>query len=402
MLSRRPPQSTSLSLGRTSFRPLILFVISMVISMFLFSALLTALDERYRFASSSVKQWTSSLSSQALVHFIGFENPYFTQVLPKGSKMPAVSSLALKLITSVKPGDIRSLLGGELPGFEIYDSKILVAGAGTNYTNLAVESAPPVDVMKKQQNPSTPKQTQSHHENKQKANDNVKTPPAKTTGGRKVVFLYDTHSTESYLPAIGKTNPNAAYSWKINVKDVSKKLAEDLNKKGIGTVVSNKNTQKIVQKDGLSYPQSYQVSRKIVTAEMQKDPNLQLIFDIHRDSRSGSITTATINGKKYARVFFIVGKANPNYEKNAAMAEALHHLLQKQYYGLSRGVEAKGTDMGNGVYNQDLSSHSLLIEIGGVDNTMPEVYRTCNALANVISEYYWHLQHAEKVSGSAK
>ncbi|HET7580877.1 MAG TPA: stage II sporulation protein P [Bacillales bacterium] len=397
MLSHQPSQQpSSLSMRRTSLRPLIVFVISTVIVLFLFSALLTALDEKYRFASSSIEEWTSSISSEALLHFIGFENPYFTQVLPKDSQMPSASSLALKLVTSIEPGDIRSLLGSELPGFKIYDSEILVAGVGTDYTNLAVESAPPVDVMMKQREVATDKLKKLHKQDQHKK----VTPPVKTTGGKNVVFIYATHSTESYLPILkGATVPDEAYSTKVNMKDVAARLGKDLEARGIGTIVNKKKTQQILNEKGMSYYQSYQVSHDEVVSAMNKDQNLKLFFDIHRDSQRGNVTTATINGKKYARVDFIVGKANPNYRKNAQMANDLFDLLQKKYYGLARAVQTKGKAEGNGVYNQDLSKHAILIEIGGVDNTMKEVYRTCDALADVITEYYWNLQNAQPVNG---
>ena len=41
----------------------------------------------------------------------------------------------------------------------------------------------------------------------------------------------------------------------------------------------------------------------------------------------------------------------------------------------------------NGIYNQDLSPNTLLIEVGGVDNTIEEVYNTIEALANVLNKY---------------
>ncbi len=44
------------------------------------------------------------------------------------------------------------------------------------------------------------------------------------------------------------------------------------------------------------------------------------------------------------------------------------------------------------MYNQDLSTHSIIIEVGGVDNTMEEMYRTTDALAEVIAEYYWQAE----------
>ncbi|PGT76869.1 hypothetical protein COD11_25435 [Bacillus sp. AFS040349] len=53
----------------------------------------------------------------------------------------------------------------------------------------------------------------------------------------------------------------------------------------------------------------------------------------------------------------------------------------------------KSSEQGNGVYNQDLSPNSVIIEIGGVENRIDELYRTADLLGNVISEYYWQTVH---------
>ncbi|MDY0396730.1 stage II sporulation protein P [Virgibacillus halophilus] len=37
----------------------------------------------------------------------------------------------------------------------------------------------------------------------------------------------------------------------------------------------------------------------------------------------------------------------------------------------------------------------MLLEVGGIDNKLEEVYHTADALADVFSEYYWD---AEKVN----
>ena len=39
----------------------------------------------------------------------------------------------------------------------------------------------------------------------------------------------------------------------------------------------------------------------------------------------------------------------------------------------------------NGVYNQDLSPNCILIEVGGVDNTIEEVNNTMDAIADTLS-----------------
>ena len=43
--------------------------------------------------------------------------------------------------------DPRSLLGRELPAFSLFDTEIAVAGEGTNYTNMPIESAPPLEIL---------------------------------------------------------------------------------------------------------------------------------------------------------------------------------------------------------------------------------------------------------------
>ena len=107
----------------------------------------------------------------------------------------------------------------------------------------------------------------------------------------------------------------------------------------------------------------------------------------------------TINGKSYAKVAFIIGGKNSNYEKNAKLAKELHDRLQKKYKGLSRGVIIKNAAGSNSIYNQNLSENAILMEFGGVDNTFDELNRSADALADVFSDYYWQ---AEKVNQNAR
>ncbi|HZG71012.1 MAG TPA: stage II sporulation protein P, partial [Chondromyces sp.] len=109
--------------------------------------------------------------------------------------------------------------------------------------------------------------------------------------------------------------------------------------------------------------------------------------------------TATINGKSYAKLVFVVGAEHPNYEKNAELASDLHELLEKKYKGLSRGVILKKGKNTNGKFNQDLSENAMLVEFGGVDNTFEELNRTAEAFADVFAEYYWQ---AEQVNAEGK
>jgi stage II sporulation protein P len=101
-------------------------------------------------------------------------------------------------------------------------------------------------------------------------------------------------------------------------------------------------------------------------------------------------------------VYFIIGHRNPNWRENEDFANRIHERLEKQYPGLSRGVWGKTAANGNGEYNQSVAPGSVLIEIGGVDNTLEECYRTADALAKVISDIYWNDEKAIEAAAPQK
>ncbi len=332
--------------------------------------------------------WITSFSTEAMVYAMGTENQYLTQVLPEESEPPALSLVTFQFITSVKPGDIRSLVGGELPGFALYDAKIHVAGEGTNFTNLPVESTPPLnELLKEREVPSEKLQIQD-------SKDKV-TPPIQTTNGRKVAFIYHSHSYESYLPLlglVGNKNADLANDGKTNITLVGKMLGEELENRGIGTQVDDSNIGVLLNEKGWEHGKAYDVSRTIVQSAVSGNDDFDLFIDIHRDSLREKDTTVTINNEEYARTVFVIGEENPQYEKNLALAKELHAALKEDYPGLSRGVIGKKGQGVDGIYNQDLSPNSMLIEIGGVDNNLEQLSRTVRAIADVISEHYWNTQ----------
>jgi len=357
---------------------------------FSISGLLTSLKPQYRLMSSSVNQAATNVNGELLYQLMGWENHHFLSVEHDWTSTPTLTNMVFKLSSNINLNDPRSLLGRELPGFYQFDGKILVAGEGTNYTNMPIESAPPIEIMKAEREASL-----QNLEGLEKPEDENPLPaPNQTTGSRKVVYLYFTHNRESYLPYLkGVTNPNLAFHSKINVTKIGDHLKTSLEDRGIGTFIDKTDVQANLNKKGLTYPSSYQESRSVVQTAMASDRDLQYFIDIHRDSNRKDKSTITINGKSYAKLAFIIGGKNPNHEKNEKLATELHKSLEKKYKGLSRGVFVKYS--GNAVYNQNLSNNVILIEFGGVDNTFEELNRSADALADVFSDFYWD---AEKVN----
>ncbi|MCX2827395.1 stage II sporulation protein P [Bacillus pseudomycoides] len=374
----------------TSVRKLILFVVIMMLAtFFLISMMVTSLKET---KSAYLYNWLNELSINGYMYVIGKENHYFTQEYRNLNQDFSISSFLFSTVTNIRFDDVRSFVGKELPGFGKYDTEIVIAGEGTDYSNLPIESSVPLEEVVKERTGEAgqvPK-TDTNKDKKQ---------PSQTTGKRQVAFIYHTHSWESYLPLLNLTNnpnPNKATSSVTNISILGDRFREQLENEGIGAVNDKTDVGERLISKGLNDTSSYKMSREVVQEAMASNRELQYFFDLHRDSARKNITTKAIGDKSYAKLAFVIGKGNKNYAKNLQLATALHEAINKKYPGVSRGVIQKGFQTGNGVYNQDLSGQAILIEVGGVDNTSEELNRSIDVLAKAFSEYFWQ---AEKVNG---
>lgn len=212
-----------------------------------------------------------------------------------------------------------------------------------------------------------------------------------STSGKKVAYVYHSHNRESFLPYFPETdNPQQAYDATRNITAVGQMLERALENQGIGTLADSSDLMAELDLRGLGFPDSYQVSREHLLTARATYKQLSLFLDIHRDSLRKGATTKDMNGLPYAQLFFVVGISHPAYAENLAFAEKVSRRLDAKYPGLSKGVYPKDSSQGNGVYNQDLSPTAMLVEMGGVDSTLEELQRTSEALAEVLSEIYWH------------
>ncbi len=215
-----------------------------------------------------------------------------------------------------------------------------------------------------------------------------------STFGKTVVYIYHTHSRESFLPYLKDTyKAEEAYHETANITLVGEMLGRALERRGIGTEVDSTDIVKMLGIRGLDYSSSYAISRELVLTALQENTNLDLFLDVHRDSLNKDSTTIKVNGENHARLLFVVGTGHEGFENNLHFADSLDKMLAAQYPDLSKGVIQKDSSSGNGVYNQDISPNAVIVEIGGVDNTVDEIHRTTEIFADVISNYYWHSEN---------
>ncbi|MFB9279610.1 stage II sporulation protein P [Cohnella cellulosilytica] len=207
------------------------------------------------------------------------------------------------------------------------------------------------------------------------------------------VYIYHTHNRESWKNVARSVQGSSVDDPKTNITLVGKHLGEKLNKAGIRSLVETADFAERLNAKKLAFSQSYAESKKAVVQAMNANPSLSYFFDIHRDADvPRKNTTVTIKGKSYARILFVIGTAHANHAANQKLAEELNKRLNKKYPGLSRGVISKSAHQGNGEYNQSLSPGSLLLEIGGANNTLEESRLAAEAFADVFSDYFRSLK----------
>lgn len=373
------------------------FVVLSFITAFLFimTGMLSLGGNRIMIASSAIQQAASHVSSLAMLSWMGQEIPTLNQTVQSSSDRQAnsVTGFLFQLATSIHPGDLRSLLGRELPGMVTRDdARFIVEGKGASPADFYVEYPPhPKQIIDASPSESVTKPADQAQD---KPADKKPAPVGKpNTGAEKVVFVYSTHNRESWYSETKAVGDSVNHPTR-NISLVSKHLAEALSDKGVGAEASTDDIYQELIDRKMDYALSYAQSLRVVKAATEKNRELFYFFDLHRDTAPRNRTTATIKGKTYARVLFVIGKGNKGHEKNEAFATELHNLMEKMYPELSRGVMEKGAKTGHGEYNQSISSGSLLMEIGGTENTLQESLNTAEALADVFAAYY--LQ-AEKV-----
>lgn len=197
-----------------------------------------------------------------------------------------------------------------------------------------------------------------------------------------IVYLYSTHQLENY------NNKNLdIYGITPNVLMASYILKEKLNKLGIVTIVEDTNISEFLTINNWDYSSSYKATRLLIMDKKSKYNSLKYFIDIHRDSVNKKISTIKIKDKSYAKILFVVGLEHDNYNNNLTLANNINELFNKYYPNLSRGVLKKEGPTVDGVYNQDLSSNSMLIEVGGVENNIEEVFNTIEAISIVLKKY---------------
>lgn len=197
-----------------------------------------------------------------------------------------------------------------------------------------------------------------------------------------VVYIFNSHPKEEY-----SNSSLEAFSINPTVVTADYILKEYLKARNIGALVEKNSVVDILRQNNWKYGYSYKASRILLEEAYKNNDSLKIFIDLHRDSSKKNVTTVDIDGKGYAKVLFVIGLEYTTYENNLNFAMNLNNRIIQKNKNLTRGIMKKKGAGVNGVYNQDFHSNTLLIEVGGPENTLEEINNTIKILADVIADY---------------
>lgn len=191
--------------------------------------------------------------------------------------------------------------------------------------------------------------------------------------GEPQILIMHTHATESYQtwpdPVFDENYTARSKNTALNMVAVGAEMARVLNEAGVNTL------QDTTLHDYPSYTGSYGRSNATVRRYLEEYPSIKIVLDVHRDAieRDGDriAPVAQVGEEQVAQVMLICGCDNggnlPDYPQNLRFAAVWEAAMEGAYPGLTRPVLFDYR-----YYNQDLTTGSLLIEVGGHGNTLEE------------------------------
>ncbi|NLV87464.1 MAG: stage II sporulation protein P [Clostridiales bacterium] len=198
------------------------------------------------------------------------------------------------------------------------------------------------------------------------------------------VLIIHTHGSEAYTPEGNDryipSDPSRTEDTRYNVVRVGDELTACLESYGL-VVIHDREIY-----DYPSYTGSYARSAEAISRHLSENPDISVVLDIHRDAiGSGDTvykTLAESDGKASAQLMLLVGTGenglpHANYIENLKFALYLQSAVVDKYPTLARPIAVKKER-----YNQQLTTGSLIIEVGSSGNTLEEALKAIRLFAD--------------------
>ncbi len=200
------------------------------------------------------------------------------------------------------------------------------------------------------------------------------------------VLIVHTHTTESFTDS-GKTKYSSADSDRStdnskNMVAVGEVIRGILEENGISTIHDT------TVHDYPSYSGAYTRSMSTIKNNLKKYPSIKVVLDVHRDGIIQEDGTkvkvlAEVSGEAAAQCMFVVGSnaqlTHDGWKDNMRLAAKLQNYANINYPGLMRPIIVRKER-----FNQQVTSGSVIIEVGSNGNTLEEAKNGAKYMAKTL------------------
>ncbi|MBR7146288.1 MAG: stage II sporulation protein P, partial [Oscillospiraceae bacterium] len=208
-----------------------------------------------------------------------------------------------------------------------------------------------------------------------------------TADGPQVLIVH-THATEAYtMPEGEEYEESDAFRTtdvRYNMVRVGDEIADTLAQCGI-SVLHDRTLY-----DYPAYNGAYTRSAESIKRYLAEYPTICFVLDVHRDAiedTEGNIYKAVCGeDANLAQLEFVMGSdgggaSHENWRENLKLAAAVQQTAVSQYPTLMRPIILRAAR-----YNQQLSTGSLLVEVGAAGNSLEEALLSARVFAECFAD----------------
>ena len=200
------------------------------------------------------------------------------------------------------------------------------------------------------------------------------------------ILIVHTHGSEAYTPdrynQYEESDSYRTEDLNYNVVRVGDELAAALEAQGLSVL----HDREIY--DYPSYTGSYSRSGAAIEEYLAEYPDIAIVIDLHRDALGdGDVTYKTmaeLDGQTSSQLMMLVGTGeggleHPNWEQNLRLALYLQQAVNAKYPTLARPISVTKER-----YNQQLTTGSMILEVGSSGNTLQEALAAVRLYADAV------------------
>ena len=197
------------------------------------------------------------------------------------------------------------------------------------------------------------------------------------------ILIVHTHGSEAYTPdgedVYTPSGECRTTDKTHSVVRVGEEIAQVLTEMGLSVIHDTE------LYDYPEYNGSYDRSLAAVETYLERYPTIKVVMDVHRDALIGEDGTiykpiTTINGEKCAQVMLVMGSdakyTHPEWQQNLSLAVKIQKEMNTLWPTLARPIGLRENR-----YNQQLTTGSLLVEVGSHGNTLQEALAAARMFA---------------------